>query len=268
MMTISRKTPSGIAIKSAREIELMRRAGRVVAETKMRVKDAVRPGVTTGELDRIAEDYIISVGATPSFKGYKAGGKIPFSGTICTSLNEEIVHGIPGDRVLRDGDILSIDFGAIVDGFHGDSAFTVGVGDISEEAQRLIDATRESLKRAIAQVTAGGRIGDISHAVQTYAESKGFSVVRQYVGHGIGRALHEDPQVPNYGDAGRGPLLKKGMTIAIEPMLNIGGWETEQLGDGWTVVTADGSLSAHFEDTVAVTQDGPQVLTTPEGYSF
>lgn len=268
MMTLSRKSPSGIAIKSAKEIELMRRAGQVVADAKVCVKDAIRPGVTTGELDRVAEDYIISVGATPSFKGYKAGGNIPFTGTICASVNQEIVHGIPGNRKLREGDILSVDFGAILDGFHGDSAFTVGVGTISDEAQRLIDATRESLKRGIAHVKAGGRIGDISHAVQTYAESMGFSVVRQYVGHGIGRALHEEPQVPNYGEAGRGPLLKKGMTIAIEPMLNIGGWETEQLDDGWTVVTADGSLSAHFEDTVAITQNGPEVLTTPEGYYF
>ena len=267
-MILSRKSPNGIAIKSAKEMELMRRAGQVVADAKLRVRDAVRPGVTTGELDRIAEEYIIGAGAIPSFKGYKAGGSIPFSGTICASVNEEIVHGIPGDRVLREGDILSVDFGAILEGFHGDSAFTIGVGEISDEAQLLIDATRESLKRGIAQVLVGGRIGDISHAVQTYAESKDFSVVRQYVGHGIGRSLHEEPQVPNYGEAGRGPLLKKGMTIAIEPMLNVGGWETEQLDDGWTVVTADGSLSAHFEDTVAITQDGPQVFTTPEGYYF
>ncbi|MDA1228284.1 MAG: type I methionyl aminopeptidase [SAR202 cluster bacterium Casp-Chloro-G4] len=267
-MILSRRSPSGISIKSAKEIEFMRRAGQIVADTKVRVKEAIRPGVTTGELDRIAEDYIRSVGAMPSFKGYKAGGNIPFSGTICASVNEEIVHGIPGNRVLNEGDILSVDFGAIAEGFHGDSAFTMGVGEISEEAQRLIDATRESLKQGIAQVKAGGRISDISHAVQTYAEGMGFSVVRQYVGHGIGRALHEEPQVPNYGEAGRGPMLKKGMTIAIEPMLNIGGWETEQLDDGWTVVTADGSLSAHFEDTIAITQDGAEVLTSPEGYYF
>jgi methionyl aminopeptidase len=267
-MILSRKNPSGIEIKSAKEIELMRGAGQVVADTKLRVKEAIRPGITTGELDRIAEDYIRSVGAIPSFKGYKAGGNIPFSGTICASVNEEIVHGIPGSRVLLEGDILSVDFGAILQGFHGDSAFTMGVGEISEEALRLIVVTRESLKRGIAQVKAGGRIGDISHAVQTYAESQGFGVVRQYVGHGIGRALHEEPQVPNYGEAGRGPLLKKGMTIAIEPMLNVGGWETEQLKDGWTVVTADRSLSAHFEDTVAITPKGAEVLTTPEGYFF
>ena len=267
-MILSRKNPSGITIKSAKEIDLMRQAGQIVADTKMRVHEAIRPGVTTGELDRIAEDYIISMGAIPSFKGYKAGGRIPFTGTICASVNEEIVHGIPGGRMLHEGDILSVDFGAIVDGFHGDSAFTKGVGEIPEEAQRLIEATRESLKQGIAQVRAGGRVGDISHAVQTYAEGMGFSVVRQYVGHGIGRSLHEEPQVPNYGEAGRVPMLKKGMTLAIEPMLNIGGWETEQLDDGWTVVTADGSLSAHFEDTVAITQDGVVVLTSPEGYYF
>lgn len=246
----------------------MRQAGLVVAKAKASIMDAIRPGVTTGELDRIAEEVITGLGAKPSFKGYKAMGTIPFSGTICTSINEEIVHGIPGDRVLKEGDIISIDVGAIVGGFHGDSAFTVGVGEIPAETQRLIDATRESLKWGIAQVKDGARIGDISSAVQTYAESQGYSVVRQYVGHGIGRALHEEPQVPNYGTAGRGLLLRKGMTIAIEPMLNIGGWETRQLEDGWTVVTADGALSAHFEDTVAITENGAEVLTSPGGYSF
>lgn len=246
----------------------MRQAGKVVAEAKAHVKEAVKPGITTGELDRIAEDVIRKMGAVPSFKGYAAGGPIPFTGTICASINEEIVHGIPGGRKLKEGDIFSVDVGAIVKGFHGDSAFTVGVGDISDEALRLIDATRESLKQGIAQAAAGARIGDIGHAVQKYAEAEGYSVVRKYVGHGIGRALHEDPQVPNYGSPGRGALLKKGMTLAIEPMLNIGTHETLELDDGWTVVTADNELSAHFEDTIAITPHGAEVLTTPDGYYF
>ncbi len=266
-MSLTRQ-PSGITIKSEKELELMRRAGTVVAQAKALVRDAIRPGITTGELDKIAEDEIRRAGATPSFKGYMGAGSIPFSGTICASINHEIVHGIPGNTVLAEGDILSVDVGAIVEGLHGDSAFTIGVGQIDEEAARLIDATRQSLKLGIAQAKAGARVGDISSAVQKYAESQGYEVVRQYVGHGIGRALHEDPQVPNYGMAGRGPLLKKGMAIAIEPMLNIGTWETQQLDDGWTVVTADGSLSAHFEDTIAITEEGVEVLTTPDGYVF
>lgn len=259
--TLSAREHNGITIKSHRELAHMREAGRVVALTKAKLVEAVRPGMTTGELDRLAEREIRQLGATPSFKGYKAGGPTPFPATICVSLNEEIVHGIPGERVLREGDIVSVDIGAIVGGFHGDSAFTVGVGDISGEAQRLVDATRESLRLGIAQANAGARIGDISAAVQEYAESLGYGVVRQYVGHGIGRALHEDPQVPNYGTAGRGPALCAGMTLAIEPMLNAGGWEAVQLDDGWTVVTADGELSAHFEDTIAITENGAEVLT-------
>ena len=246
----------------------MRQAGKIVAEAKAHVMEAVKPGVTTRELDKIAEGVIRKMGAVPSFKGYAAGGPIPFTGTICASINEEIVHGIPGRRKLKEGDIFSVDVGAIVKGFHGDSAFTVGVGDISDEAQRLIDSTREALKLGIEQANAGGRIGDIGHAVEKYAKSQGYSVVRKYVGHGIGRALHEEPQVPNYGKPGRGALMKKGMTIAIEPMLNIGTHETVQLDDGWTVVTADSELSAHFEDTIAITQDGAEVLTTPSGYYF
>ena len=263
-----RRRTGGITIKSERELELMRQAGKVVAEAKFHVMEAVKPGTTTGELDSIAEDVIRKMGAVPSFKGYAAGGPIPFTGTICASINEEIVHGIPGSRKLKDGDIFSVDVGAIVKGFHGDSAFTVGVGDISDEAQRLIDATRESLKFGIEQANSGARIGDIGNAVQQYAESQGYSVVRKYVGHGIGRALHEDPQVPNYGRPGRGVLIKKGMTLAIEPMLNIGTHETVQLDDGWTVVTADNELSAHFEDTIAITADGAEILTTPDGYYF
>ena len=239
----------------------MRCAGTVVATVKVRLMEAIAPGVTTLELDRIAEDEIARSGATPSFKGYMGVGATPFPATICTSLNEEIVHGIPGNRVLQEGDVISVDVGAIVEGFHGDSAFTVGVGQIPEETQRLLDSTKEALNRGMARATAGARVGDISSAVQSYAEGRGYSVVRQYVGHGIGRALHEEPQVPNYGKSGQGALLRKGMTIAIEPMLNVGGWETVQLEDGWTVRTADGKLSAHFEETVAITGAGPEVLT-------
>ena len=239
----------------------MREAGRVVALIKGKLVEAIRPGIKTAELDRIAEEEIRRLGATPSFKGYTAGGPTPFPATICVSLNEEIVHGIPGERELREGDIVSVDVGAVVGGFHGDSAFTVGVGQIGDEEQRLLDATRESLRLGIEQAKARARVGDISAAVQGYAEALGYAVVRQYTGHGIGRALHEDPQIPNYGLPGQGPLLREGMSLAIEPMLNIGGWETLQLDDGWTVVTADGSLSAHFEDTIAITETGTEVLT-------
>ena len=238
----------------------MREAGRVVAETKAVLAEAIRPGITTGELDRTAAQHIARLGAEPSFKGYMG-----FPATICVSLNEEVVHGIPSRRrVIREGDIVSIDVGAVVGGFHGDSAFTVGVGEIPTETQRLIEATKESLRLGIEQARVGARIGDISAAVQGHAEGLGYGVVRQYVGHGIGRALHEEPQVSNYGPPGQGHLLRPGMTLAIEPMLNIGGWETVQLDDGWTVVTADGSLSAHFEDTVAITENGAQVLTALE----
>ena len=240
----------------------MRRAGAVVAQTKARLMEAIAPGVTTGELDQIAEREVRRLGATPSFKGYMGVASTPFPATICASLNEEVVHGIPGDRALREGDLLSVDVGAIVEGFHGDSAFTVGVGEVSEEARRLLESTRKALSHGIAQAKAGARVGDISAAVQSYAESRGYSVVRQYVGHGIGRAMHEEPQVPNYGSSGRGPLLRRGMAVAIEPMLNVGTWETVVLPDGWTVVTADGALSAHFEDTIAITDDGAEVLTS------
>jgi methionyl aminopeptidase len=234
----------------------MREAGRVVAQAKAKVLEAIRPGITTGELDRIAAREIKRLGADPSFKGLYG-----FPATICVSLNEQIVHGIPSDRRIREGDLVSVDVGAIVGGFHSDSAFTVGVGEITDEAQRLIDATRESLRLGIAQATAGARVGDISAAVQSYGEGLGYGVVRQYVGHGIGRDLHEDPQVPNYGVQGRGPLLREGMALAIEPMFNLGGWETTQLDDGWTVVTADGRLSAHFEHTIIITASGSDVLT-------
>ena len=229
-----------------------------MSEAKRKLAEAVEPGITTRELE-VAEAEIRRHGATPSFKGY-----LGFPASACVSINEEIVHGIPGPRVVREGDIVSIDVGAIVGGLHGDSAFTIGVGQISDEAQRLIDTTRESLLAGIAKAKVGARIGEISEAVQIYAEQRGYGVVRKYVGHGIGWAMHEDPQVPNYGTAGKGPYLRKGMAICIEPMLNIGTHDTIELKDGWTVVTADGELSAHFEDTIAITEDGPEVLTSPQ----
>ncbi len=235
----------------------MRRAGRIVAETRQRVAEAVRPGVTTEQLDRIAEERIIAEGATPSFKGYRG-----FPATICASINEEVVHGIPGRRSLRDGDLVSLDFGAIWEGYHADSALTVFCGEPpSDQAEKLVRVTEEALEAGISQILAGGRLSDIGHAVQQVVEGAGFSVVREYVGHGIGQSLHEDPQIPNYGVPGRGPELRPGMVLAVEPMVNLGGWETRQLADGWTVVSADGSLSAHFEHTIALTEDGPEVLT-------
>ncbi len=246
----------GVTVKSAKELDYMREAGQVVAATKAVLREAIRPGISTSELDRLAEKEIRRHGAEPSFKGLYG-----FPATICVSLNEEVVHGIPSERTVRDGDVISVDVGAVVGGFHGDSAFTVGVGAISDKTQQLIDATRESLELGIDEAKAGARVGDISAAVQAHAETFDYGVVRQYVGHGIGRDLHEDPQVPNFGAAGRGPLLREGMTLAIEPMFNIGGWETEVLDDNWTVVTGDGSLSAHFEDTIAITANGPELLT-------
>ena len=247
---------NGITIKSTRELDYMREAGRVASLTKAVLKDAIRPGVSSRELDALAEREIRSLGAVPSFKGLYG-----FPSTICTSFNEEIVHGIPSKRKLEEGDIISVDLGAIIGGFHSDTAFTVGVGWIDDDSQRLIDATEESLRLAVVETRVGRRVGDIGAAVQSYAEGLGYGVVRQYVGHGIGRALHEDPSVPNYGTPGRGAQLRVGMTVAIEPMLNLGTWDTRVLDDGWTVVTSDGSHSAHFEDTIAVTENGPEVLT-------
>ncbi len=234
----------------------MRRAGNLVAKTIAMLKDAVRPGITTGELDKLAEGIIRKHGGIPAFKGYYG-----FPGSICASVNEEVVHGIPGIRKLKSGDIISIDIGTIVEGFYGDAAVTLPVGDISEEAQRLLSVTEGSLMAGIEQVRAGNRLSDISNAVQVFAEGKGFSVVRDYVGHGIGRNMHEDPQIPNFGPPGRGPRLEPGMVLAIEPMVNVGSYRVETLEDNWTVVTADRSLSAHFEHTVAVTEDGPVILT-------
>lgn len=248
-----------IIYKSSDDLDKMRRAGRIVAGSIDRVLAAVKPGVTTAKLDQVAEDYIREQDAVPSFKGYK--GTYPAS--ICTSLNDEIVHGIPSaKRIVRAGDVLSLDFGAIWEGFHGDSAVTIVVGDpTSPEAEKLVRVTEEALESGISQIRPGGRLSDIGAAVQAVAEGAGFSVVREYVGHGIGRSLHEDPQVPNYGEPGRGPEMKPGLVIAVEPMVNLGGWETRVLADDWTVVTEDGSLSAHFEHTIAVTEDGHEVLT-------
>jgi methionyl aminopeptidase len=243
--------------KSPDEIAQMHRAGRIVAGTIEAVTAAVRPGVTTEALDRVAEEYIRTQGALPSFKGYRG-----FPASICTSVNDQVVHGIPGPRILKAGDILSLDFGAIWEGYHADSAVTVFVGEPpSAEAEKLVRVTEEALEAGIGQLVPGKRLSDIGYAVQQMVEGAGFSVVREYVGHGIGRNLHEDPPIPNYGPPGRGPDIAPGLVVAIEPMVNAGGWETRLLGDEWTVVTADGSLSAHFEHTVAVTEDGPAVLT-------
>lgn len=245
-----------IILKSKREIGYMREAGRVVAETHREVAKAVAADVTTKELDQVAENYLVHRGAIASFKGY--GG---FPASICASVNEEVVHGIPGLRKLKDGDIISIDIGAIVNGFHGDAAVTLPVGEIDAEAKRLLEVTEQSLMQGIKQAVVGNRLSDISHEVQTYAESQGYSVVREYVGHGIGRNMHEPPQVPNYGIPGRGPRLKEGLTLAIEPMVNMGTHEVEVHLDNWTVSTKDRKLSAHFEHTIAVTHKGPQILT-------
>src|SRR5436190_4873007 len=236
----------------------MRRAGRVTAMTISTLLQAVHPGITTGDLDALAEETMRTEGCTPSFKGYRG-----FPASICTSVNHEIVHGIPSHRrVLNEGDLLSLDVGAIWEGYHGDSAVSVFVGEPpSDLAEKLVRVTEESLEAGISQIRLGERLSDVGHAVQHVVEGAGFSVVREYVGHGIGRALHEDPQIPNYGPPGRGPELKPGLVVAIEPMVNMGGWETRVLADGWTVVTADGSPSAHFEHTIAVTEEGPEVLT-------
>ncbi len=245
-----------IVLKTPVEIEVMREAGRVTAAALRVVGEAVRPGITTLELDALAEEYIRSQGATPAFLGYHG-----FPGTLCTSVNEQVVHGIPGPRVLNDGDILSVDCGAVIDGYFGDAALTFPVGTVSSQASSLLHSTHESLVAGIAKARPDMRLYDIGAAVQQVAEAAGFSVVREYVGHGIGRAMHEDPQIPNFGQAGKGPQLKAGMVFAIEPMINAGGYEVRSLEDGWTVVTTDGALSAHFEHTVAITEDGPVILT-------
>jgi methionyl aminopeptidase len=247
-----------IILKSPMEIELMRDAGRIVAWTLMELEKVIEPGITTKELDRIAEEYITRSGALPAFKGYRG-----FPSSICTSINDQVVHGIPGLNKLKNGDIVSIDIGVLFNGYYGDAAATFGVGDISSEAEELIRITRESLAKGIEQAVEGNRLSDISHAIQTHVEQNGFSVVRDYVGHGIGHSMHEDPQVPNFGIPGKGPRLEEGMVLAIEPMVNQGGYHVRTLSDNWTVVTSDQSLSAHFEHSVAITRQGPIILTQP-----
>jgi methionyl aminopeptidase len=245
-----------LIIKSPGEVAAMRRAGSIVASILKTLSKEIKAGVTTRNLDDIAVSELARHGATSSFKGYRG-----FPATLCVSINEEIVHGIPGERKIHEGDIVSLDFGAIIDGFHGDAAVTVGIGNISPQAQQLLEITRGSLEMGIKAARDGAHLGDISAAIQHYSESRGFSVVREYTGHGIGREMHEDPQIPNFGPPDCGPVLRKGMTIAIEPMVNIGGWQTRVKSDHWTVVTADGSLSAHFEKTIAITDGEAEVLT-------
>jgi methionyl aminopeptidase len=248
-----------VYLRGREEVEAIRAAARLVASTLDRLGQEIRPGVTTGELDRIAEEFIRAHGARPAFKGYRG-----FPASICPSINDEVVHGIPGSRALREGDIVGIDVGVEKEGFYGDAARTFAVGKVSETAERLLQVTREALMQGIRQTRAGNRIGDISHAIQSHAERHGFSVVRALVGHGIGREMHEEPQVPNYGPPDRGPRLLVGQVLAIEPMLNAGDPEVVTRDDGWTVVTKDGSLSAHFEHTVAVGADGPEILSATE----
>ena len=248
--------------KSWNELQKMHRACTIVVETLETLAQAAVAGVTTRELDRIARERILKEGAKPAFLGYRG-----YPATLCVSVNEEVVHGIPGQRKLRDGDIVSLDLGCVVDGFYGDSARTVAVGKVSAEAQRLMRVTEEALHQGIAQCHPGKRVGDIGHAVQQHAEANGYSVVRDLVGHGIGTSLHEDPQVPNYGPPGRRARLVTGMCLAIEPMVNVGGADVRKLDDGWTEVTTDGKLSAHFELSVAVTEHGPWILSEPWPYA-
>jgi len=246
-----------IIIKSKKEIELMQESGRIVALVHEKLKQAIKPGITTGELNQIAEAIILGEKATPSFKGY--GG---FPAAICTSVNDEVIHGIPGEKILREGDIISIDVGAFKNGYHGDAARTHSVGKTDDESQKLIEVTKASFFEGLKFCKVGYRLSDISHAVQAYAESYDFGVVREYVGHGVGRKLHEEPPIPNYGPAGRGPRLVKGMVIAVEPMINIGEFRVKVLDDEWTVVTLDGKRSAHYEHTIAITDGEPMLLTT------
>jgi methionyl aminopeptidase len=246
----------GVIIKSDREIAVMRRAGRIVATVLGILTEELRAGMKTKELDAIAARELARLGAKPSFKGYRG-----FPANLCVSVNDEIVHGIPGERVLAEGDIVSLDLGAIFDGFQGDAALTVGIGEISREASRLIKATELALEAGINTAYAGARLGDVSAAIQKYAESWGYSVIREYTGHGIGREMHEEPQIPNFGEKGTGLVLERGMTLALEPMVSVGDWRTRLGSNHWTVSTADGSLAAHFEHTVAITDAGPEVLT-------
>lgn len=234
----------------------MKKAGKIVGETLLLLEKKVKPGITTAELDMIAEEFITKHGAKPSFKGLYG-----FPSSLCISVNEQVIHGFPGSYVLKEGDIISVDCGACINGFHGDAARTFPIGDISKEAQKLIDVTRDSFFKGIEYAKVGNRLSDISHEIQSYVEAAGFSVVRDFVGHGIGRNVHEDPNVPNFGKSGRGPKLQEGMVLAIEPMVNAGTYKVKTLRDGWTVVTADKSLSAHYENTVAILSDGPEILT-------
>ena len=245
-----------IILKSNDEIALMKKAGKIVGETLLLLEKEVKPGVTTAELDMMAEEFITKHGAKPSFKGLYG-----FPSSLCISVNEQVIHGFPGAYVLKEGDIVSVDCGACINGFHGDAARTFPVGNISKEAQRLIDVTRDSFFKGIEYAKVGNRLSDISHEIQSYVEAAGFSVVRDFVGHGIGRNVHEDPNVPNFGKSGRGPKLVEGMVLAIEPMVNAGTYNVRTLKDRWTVVTADNSLSAHYENTVAILSDGPEILT-------
>ena len=250
-----------IELKSAREIGLMRTAGHVLSDVIDHLRGFVKPGLSTLEIDEDVEGFIAARGAKPAFKGYRG-----FPATVCISINEEVVHGIPSaHRRIQEGDIVGLDLGCIVDGYYADCAFTLAIGDVPPKVQQLLDVTRESLDQAIQECRPGRRLSDVSHAVQVHVERHGFSVVRAFVGHGIGRALHEDPQVPNFGDPGRGPQLRPGMVLAIEPMVTMGSWEVRVLDDGWTAVTRDGSLAAHFEHTIAVTDTDPEVLTSRTG---
>jgi methionyl aminopeptidase len=249
-----------ITIKNEHELQSMRRACRITAEARALAGSMVKPGVTTKEIDKAVHDFIVAQGAKPSFLNYNG-----FPASVCISVNDCVIHGIPGGYTLKEGDIVSVDVGALYEGFHGDCAATYPCGAISTEAQRLIDVTKESFFVGIKEAIKGHRVSDISHAIQTYVESNGFSVVRSFVGHGIGRKLHEDPEVPNFGAAGRGPRLLKGMTLAIEPMVNEGVYDVRVLRDGWTVLTNDGKLSAHYENTVLITDGEPEILTVTEG---
>ena len=251
----------GVNLKSAKELEIMREAGRLNALALQAVKEAIAPGVTTGELNEIVESLQKEHGVYSPFKNYDPGNGLPFPGSICTSINEELVHGIPGSRKLREGDIISVDCGTVYQGYVGDSAFTVGVGEISKQAQHLIDTTKQALEVAISMMVVGNRSGDVGAAVEEYVESQGFYCTHTYTGHGVGRAMHEAPMLPNYGKRGTGFVLREGMTIAIEPMVLVGGRHTRVLRDRWTVVSSNGELTAHQEHTIAVTKDGPLVLT-------
>jgi len=248
-----------IELKSEREIRIIRENGRIVGLILRYLKEKIKPGIKTIELDKLAEEFILKKNAIPAFKGYRG-----YPGNICTSINNEVVHGIPGERALKEGEIVSVDIGVLKNGFYADGAWTFPVGKISDQVKRLLEVTLKSLEAGISQSIAGNRLGDISYAVQSIAEKNGFSVVRDLTGHGIGRHMHEDPPVPNFGSAGSGLLLKEGMVLAIEPMVNAGGYQIKTLEDNWTVVTLDGSLSAHFEHTIAITNNGPEILTLPE----